>query len=67
MSVGQTRPFESNRDDPKMSDPSTSSHVSPEAQLESSEDEPSAGTVVLARGPDPGLVQDSVPLDCSST
>jgi len=43
MSVGQTRPFESNQDDPKMSDPSTPPPVSSEAQLEGSEDEPSAG------------------------
>ncbi len=47
MSVGQTRPFESNRDDPKMSDPSTPSHGSSEPQLESSEDEPSAGSFSL--------------------
>ncbi len=43
MSVGQTSPFESDRDDPKMSDPSTPSHASSGAQLESSEDEPSPG------------------------
>ena len=43
MSVGQTSPFESNQDDPKMSDPSTPPPVSSEAPLESSEDEPSAG------------------------
>jgi len=43
MSVGQTSPFESNQDDPKMSDPSTSPPVSSPAPLESSEDEPSAG------------------------
>jgi mono/diheme cytochrome c family protein len=43
MSVGQTSPFESNQDDPKMSDPSTPPPVSSQAQLESSEDEPSAG------------------------
>jgi len=47
MSVGQTRPFESNQDDPKMSDPSTPPPVSSEAQLESSEDEPSAGSSSL--------------------
>ncbi len=43
MSVGQTSPFESNQDDPKMSDPSTPPPVSSEAPLESSEEEPSAG------------------------
>src|SRR5271166_5885278 len=43
MSVGQTSPFESNQDDPKMSDPSTPPPVSSEAPLESSEDESSAG------------------------
>lgn len=43
MSVGQTSPFESNQDDPKMSDPSTPPPVSSEAPLESSEAEPSAG------------------------
>ena len=43
MSVGQTSPFESNQDDLKMSDPSRPSPASSEAQLESSEDEPSAG------------------------
>jgi len=47
MSVGPTSPFESNRDDPKMSDPSTSPHVSPEAQLETSEDEPSGSPSLL--------------------
>ena len=47
MSVGETRPFESNRDDPKMSDPSTSPHVPPDTQLESGEDEPSAGSASL--------------------
>src|SRR5271165_6893082 len=43
MSVGQTRPFESNQDDPKMSDLSTPPAVSLEAPLESSEDEPTRG------------------------
>src|SRR5271157_1371617 len=47
MSVGQTRPFESNQDDPKMSDPSTPPPVSSQAQLESSEDEPTAGSSSL--------------------
>ncbi len=47
MSVGPTRPFDSNRDDPKMSDPSTSPHVSPEAPLETSEDEPSGSPSLL--------------------
>jgi len=47
MSVGQTSPFESNQDDPKMSDPATPPPVTSEAELESSEDEPSAGSPSL--------------------
>jgi mono/diheme cytochrome c family protein len=42
MFDGQTSPLESNGDDPKMSDPSTSPPASSAAQLESSEDEPAA-------------------------
>ncbi len=43
MSVGQNRPSESNQDDPKMSDPSTSPHLSADIPPDSSEEEPQAG------------------------
>ncbi len=47
MSVGQTRPFEPNQDDPKMSDPSTPPPGSFQAQIEAGEDEPTAGSSSL--------------------
>src|SRR5271157_201240 len=47
MSVGQTRPFESNQDDPKMSDPSTSPYSSSPVPIESAEEEPSTGHPAL--------------------
>ncbi len=43
MSVGQNRPSESNQDDPKMSDPSPSPHVSSDTPTETGEDEPQVG------------------------
>ena len=43
MSVGQNRPSESNQDDPKMSDPSTSPRLSSDIPPDSSEEEPQAG------------------------
>ena len=51
MSVGQNRPSESNQDDPKMSDPSPHPTRRLILRLETGEDEPQAGTLLIARWP----------------